>query len=152
MIIVTIIILIFGMSSIAFVATNLTGGHQQRQFQQLANSVVAGELDPIYESTYVQNGFTWLKFYYTSSGPMFLSFVDSLPSTYTTNSGQIQLIVQKLNYGYAGNQQYVIISSPQGVREIDAPDETKIVNALCELLTVTPAECIFAFNITGSNV
>ncbi len=140
------IILIFGMSSIAFVATGLfgnSGDQQQQQFKPLPNPVVEGELEPVYENTYVQNGFTWLKFYYKEPKQEFLLFVDSLPQAYTTNTGQTQLIVQKINSEYAGNENYIIISSQQGVENIEELNESKIINSLCRLLTVVPAECGF---------
>src|SRR3989338_5629545 len=92
------IILIFGMSSIAFVATGLLGGTQNtNQFTPLESPVVEGELDPIYESTYVGNGFTWVKFYYTYATQEFLSFMDSFPQSFATPTGQFQIIVQKIN-------------------------------------------------------
>jgi hypothetical protein len=150
--IVLFIILIFGMSTIAFVTTGFLGGTGGNQFKPLASPIVEGELDPIYENTYIQKGFTWLKFYYTDADPRFLAFIDSLPEAYATNTGQTQMIVQKINKDYAGKQQYVVVSSQQGVDEIENPDKMKIVNSLCALLTFIPAECGFVFNITASNV
>lgn len=151
LIIVLFIILMFGMSTIAFVVTGIVGNtqQQQQQFRPLESTVVEGDLDPVYESTYIQKGFTWLKFYYTEADAAFLSFIDSLPSAYTTNNGQTQLIVQKINSAYGSNSNYIIVSSQQGVEELTENDESEIVQALCRLLTVVPAECAFVSNATA---
>lgn len=138
-----VIILIFGMSSIAFIVTSAFPGGEQEQFQPLTNFVVEGDIDPAYEATYVQNGFTWMKFYYEEADPIFLSFIDSLPATYVTGFGQQQLVVQKINSAYGNSSQYAAISSLQGLEEIENPDEVKLTESLCRLLVVTPSECGF---------
>jgi len=139
------IILIFGMSSIAFVATGLLGGAQNtNKFTPLESPVVEGELAPIYESTYVGNGFTWIKFYHTNATQEFLSFMDSLPQSFTTTGGQFQIIVQKINSKYLNETNYMIITSNAGQESFSDVSEQKVFDSLCRLLTVTPIDCTLA--------
>ncbi len=135
------IILIFGLSSISFVATSFFGGQQQQQqFQQLSSPIVDGEVDLLTENTYVENGFTWIKYYYTETDSEFMPFVESLPQAFPANPGQNQIIVQKINEKYLNETNYVVITSPAG-QESFSPDKNMTVNALCRLLTIAPLEC-----------
>ena len=143
-----------GLSSIAFVATGLLGFNQQtQQAKQLSSPVVEGEVDTLTESTYIQNGFTWVKYYYEQPDQNFLFYIQSLPQVYALPSGQTQLIVQKINTKYLNESSYVIITSPQG-QESFQPDIRRIAEAMCKLLTVTPFECLLKNinqNTTQSN-
>ncbi len=141
-----VIILVLGMSSIAFVATGLLGNtQQQQQSQQLTSPIVKGEVDAATETAYIQNGFTWVKYYYTEKDPSFTFFIESLPQAYPTASGQPQIIVQELNEQYSNETNYVTITSLAGQESFSA-DPTKIVSSLCNLLTITPFECLINTN------
>lgn len=136
------IIFTFALSSLAFIATFLTGGGlpQQQEFRPLQSFIVEGPINPQTESRYVQAGFTSMRFYY-NSGEL-LSFVEQLPQTTKTNTGQQQLIVQKI----PDNETRVLLIALNGEEEITDVTRDNIVGALCRVLTVTPLEC--AFNAT----
>lgn len=129
---------IFLMSSIAFVTTLFTGGGiaQQQEFKPLESFVVEGPLDQRTESTYVQGGFTSLKFYYSNDA--LLGFVEQLPGITATNTGQQQMIVQKI----PANETYMSIVSLTASEEIRNLTKPNIVETLCRVLTVKPLECI----------
>ncbi len=137
------IILIFGLSSIAFVATGLlgnSGGNTQgQQIEQLTSPVVEGNVDPAVETAYIQHGFTWIKYYYKIQDPSFLSFLEGLQQSFTTNN-QVQVIIQKINSSYANEASYIIVESQYG-QDSFVPDNNRTISALCKLLYVTPVEC-----------
>jgi len=137
------IIFIFGMSSLAFVATIFTGGGlpQQQEFKPLESFVVEGPLDARTENRYVQSGFTSLRFYYDNDA--FLGFVEQLPAMTATNTGQQQLIVQKI----LANETYIEIITVNAAEDVRNVTQENILAALCRLLTVTPLECV-ALNLT----
>jgi hypothetical protein len=146
------IVLIFGLSSIAFFFTGITGyGAQQQsqEFKPLTTNVVEGKLDPLYKETYVNNGYTWVEFYYGDKQNIFMSFMDSLPSSFTTPTGQPQIVVQKFNETYANESIYFIMTSNYGVEKFSGDEADKMFDVLCRLLTFTPIECSFN-NLTAS--
>lgn len=57
------IILIFGLSSIAYVATSFFGPKENTQQNSVQSYFIDGNIDIQTENTYVQNGYTWIKFY-----------------------------------------------------------------------------------------
>jgi hypothetical protein len=137
------IVLIFGLSSIAFFFTGLTGyGTQQTQaFKPLATNVVEGKLSEQYKQTYVQNGYTWIEFYYDPSESMYASIADQLPAAFTTPSGQPQIVVQKINESYANESMYFVVTSNNGIESLSGNETDKMLDVLCRLLSFPPIEC-----------
>ena len=133
------IVLIFGLSSVAFVVTSLSGfsGTQQEEVKPLEKFVVDGELNPIIEYDYYQKGFTFLKFYYTDS-QYISSYVDKLPELFTTNSDQIQLIVEKI----PSNETYIDIINFNNEDRIYNITDEKITDSLCNILISVPLSCL----------
>jgi hypothetical protein len=138
------IVLLFTFSSLAYVAVGIFGGPQQQQFQPLNNFVVEGDVDPYTQSVYIQNYFTFLKYYYNESAPV---YIDTLPAILRTNTGEMQLFVVKI----PDTQTYASVEKINGRQDIDYPDEEKIMAALCNSLVATPSECsLFFLNMTVS--
>ncbi|MCX6815334.1 MAG: hypothetical protein NT120_00595 [Candidatus Aenigmarchaeota archaeon] len=135
-----IIIFVFGGSILSFAALSFFDTPQTNQ-QQITSNIVNGPIDQSYQSTYVQNGFTWIKFYYTTADQNFISFMESLPSTLTTVNGQPQIILEKINSTYTNETNYIIISNRLGDESFADLSEEKVMESLCRLLTVTPLEC-----------
>lgn len=147
------IVLIFGMSSIAFVITSFSGfsGAQQDEFEPLEKFVVEGELKPLIAYEYYQNGFTFLKFYYNDN-QYISSYVDTLPELFKTNSGHIQLIVEKI----PSNETYVDIINFNNEERIYNITDEKISDSLCYILISVPMRCLEfdvgdLFNSTSNN-
>lgn len=139
------IVFIFGFSSIAFFVTSFGGQAQtQHQFTPLSSPVVDGPLDPVYKGTYIGASYTWLEYYYTVPNQDFVSFLDSLPGTFTSPNGQPQMIVQKLNDQYLNYSSYLIITSPAGEDKFSEEDPNKVFDSLCRLLAFKPLECGFS--------
>lgn len=130
------IILTFAFSSIAFIVTSITGSVTQQEFKPLASPVVDGEVDPYTESVYIQNGYTFLKFYYTNSVPQ---YINELPSAMTNANGETQLIVVRMQ----STENFAAISNLNGAMEVKNITQETIVDALCKSLMVTPVECTF---------
>lgn len=128
------IVLTFTLSSVAFVVTGITGSASNQQFEPLQGFVIDGDIDTSVESQYIQNGFTFLKYYYSSGVP---DYVNGLPDSFATNTGQVQLFVVKIK----GGEDFVTISSLNGVREIRNITQESIVSGLCDTLMVVPVEC-----------
>lgn len=130
-----IIVLTFGLSSVAFVVSGITGSLiNTQQFKPLEGYVLEGEINPYVESQYIQNGYTFLKYYYTSEVP---EYINAMPTSFPTNDGQIQLIVVKIK----SSEDFVTISSINGAKEIKNITQETIINDLCNSLLVTPVEC-----------
>ncbi|MEM7819543.1 MAG: hypothetical protein QXD48_01805 [Candidatus Aenigmatarchaeota archaeon] len=125
------IILIFGMSTIAFVATNIM---IPTEIKKLENPIIVGEIDTNTEYHYIQNGYTFFRFYYENEIP---SYIDDLPYIFVTNINQIQLFVLKI----PANETYIKIRNLNGEIEIFNITMEDIYDALCETLIVTPSEC-----------
>jgi hypothetical protein len=132
------IILIFGLSSIAYVATSFFGPKENTQQNSVQSYFIDGNIDIQTENTYVQNGYTWIKFYSNGNDNEFLAFVKNLPNTYTIPSGQHQIIVQKMSTQV--DETYILIESLQGQERV-GPEANSTVDALCKLLTIPPVEC-----------
>lgn len=146
-----IIILIFGFSSIAFVASsvfygggNSGSGGQSQEFMPLDNFVIEGEIDSFTQDVYVQNGFTFLKVYHT--GDEDISFVDSLPQLMTTPTGETQLIVQKIPSSVA-SASIINLQAFETLEEEEITQEA-MFTALCKNLVFTPTDCLL-LNITN---
>ncbi len=140
------VLVIFLGSSIAFVATGIYGNNpQQETLEPLKSFVINGEIDQRLETAYLQNGYTFLKyFYYQQEDPIFEGYLDSLPDTTKTNFDQKQLFVQKIS----SDDNRIIIRGPGGETLITGANMTQmnIFQTLCNTLAVTPPEC--ALNIT----
>lgn len=130
------IVITFTFSSIAFIVTGITGSVTQQEYKPLASPVVDGEVDPYTESVYIQNGYTFLKFYYSNTVP---SYINDLPSAMTTANGETQLIVVKIQ----STDDFVSISNLNGAVEVKNATQENIVDTLCRYLMVTPIECTF---------
>ena len=139
MLVAIVIILIFGLSSVAFVVGGITGGHlgggQQDELQPLTEFVVNGEIDPRLESAYIQGGFTVLKLFYTQAIP---AYTQQLPSMFVTNDNQIQLIVENI----PSDREYATILNANGVVDLNNTSEESVYDALCSNVLFPPAECV----------
>lgn len=135
------IILIFGLSSIAFVFSGFAPAGQQNDLKPLDKFVVDGEIDPRLEDAYTRAGFTFLKLYYSNETPLqVISFAEQAPDSFTTPNGQRQLIVIKL----ASPLNYASISNLNGNRDIFNLTTAIITEELCTYLVVQPTECALA--------
>ncbi len=131
------IVIIFGMSSIAFVVSSF-GTEEQQQLQLLDTFVVDGDIDPLVEDAYIRAGFTFLKVYQNEETPgEVILFANQAPQTFTTNNGQTQLVVQKLT----SETSYVKISNINGETDIFNVTVSNIFDVLCNNLVALPAEC-----------
>lgn len=139
------IIFIFGMSSIAFVFSGFT--QQQEQLKPLDSFVVDGEIDQPLESAYIQNGVTFLKFYYNGSvDSRIASFVDQAPELFTTSAGQLQLIVLKIE----SPSTYARILNVNGAVDLAEITVDGLYDSLCTALLAPPPECVIGkINSTG---
>jgi len=140
------IVLIFGMSSIAFFFSGFfPQANQQNDLKPLSSFIVEGEVDQRLEDAYYKGGFTWMKFYYADANDPLHAVVDQLPELFQAPGRQTQLVVQKLQ----GNETYIYLYSVNGQEELSDPTEDSIINALCNILTVPPPDCAF-LNQTSS--
>ncbi len=133
------IVIIFGMSSIAFVVSSFSGSSDtQQQTQKLNSYVIDGDIDPAVENTYVNAGFTFLKLYKNeNTSSDIIPYVNQAPDTFKTNNGQTQLIVQKIDSGTS----YVKILNVNGEHDIFNVTVGNIFDGLCTHLVALPAEC-----------
>jgi hypothetical protein len=144
-----VIVLTMGLSSFA-VAIFYLGGQQQpqKQFKQLTNFVVDGELDPNAEYEYYNNGYTIIKFYYNITLQDISSYVDQLPDLFKTTDNKNQIIVEKITY----NETYIKIMSLNGEDTIYNITEEEIQKSLCNIILSAPLECVIAnMNLTETN-
>lgn len=126
------IIFSFSFSSLAFF---FTSSAQPEEFKPLENFVIDGELDARTESVYVQNGFTSLKFFYNETD--LADYIDQMPEITRTNTGQIQLIVQKI----PSKETFLVINNRNNQEELRNVTKSGIFSSLCRLLTIIPVEC-----------
>jgi hypothetical protein len=124
------IVLIFGMSSFAFVLNFVT---PETAVVKLNSFIIDGDVRQDLEYQYIQNGFTFLRYYYTDTVP---DYVNQLPDIFITNTGQKQLYVLKI----AANDTYISVRSANGEVTANATEED-VFNSLCSTLLVTPSEC-----------
>lgn len=129
------IVLVFGMSSIAYVVVSFTGGPVQSEFKPLDNFVVDGELEPTTAYQYYSWGYTFLKFYYTDDIP---DFINSLPDMFMTSDSRVQLIVEKI----PANDTYINIMNFNSEETVYNLTEEAVYEALCNTLLVTPIDCL----------
>lgn len=132
------ILITFGLSTIAFVITGLTGSsnffsQQQEQFKPLDKYVLDEDVDPTTENEYLKRGYTLLKFYYADTAPLYL---EALPESLLADS-QIQLVVVRIK----DENNYARIINFQNNKEITNLTEENMINELCSSLIVTPIEC-----------
>lgn len=141
------IIFIFAMSSIAFVFSGFGGQQTNEKLKPLDKFVVDGEIDPRLESAYIQGGFTFLKYYYNSSADaQVTSFINQAPTSFTTPSGQTQIIVVRIQ----SSDTFARIVNLNGENEIRDLTNEKIFESLCSALISPPAECVVGvINSTG---
>jgi len=136
------IVLIFGLSSIAFFFTSFFGGstQQQNDIKPLEKFVLDGQVDSRVEDAYYRSGFTWMKVYYSDKNDRVYTTVEQLPDLFKTPDGQTQLVVQRLQ----ANSTLISIYSVNGREEllIDA-DENEIISKLCSVVVLPPADCAF---------
>ena len=135
------IVLIFGLSSIAFFFTSFFGGLNQQQAttNPLDKFVLDGQIDSKVEDAYYKSGFTWMKVYYTDKNEKLYSVVEQLPDIFKAPNGQTQLVVQRLQ----SNSTFISIYSVNGKEEVTSTDENEIVSKLCSIVVLPPADCAF---------
>ncbi len=140
-----VIVLIFGASTIAFVANSFTNNNQNTQIKPLEYFVIEGDVEQQTEALYLNNGFTFLKLY--TNDKDLKDFAAMLPNQFQTSSGQTQLIVQK----YESNDTYAKIINAQTTEELtENLTKQSIEKTLCSSLLVTPLECALRnVNLTG---
>ena len=133
------IILIFGMSSAAFVVSSFGGNlGQQNQLKPLDTYVIDGPIDAQLENAYLQGGVTFLKLYHNDQmDSSVISFANQAPETFLTPSGQVQLIVLKIN----STENYVNIVNINGETRVDDLSQDSMFDALCTSLLAPPTEC-----------
>ncbi|MFH0948873.1 MAG: hypothetical protein V1802_00110 [Candidatus Aenigmatarchaeota archaeon] len=138
-IIVLFIVLVFSMSSLAYIISSVTGygNENQNKIKPLDEFVIDGEIDKAVEDQYIQNGFTFLKFYYAEADPMFMTYIESLPDMTAISSGQKQLFVQKIE----SVNNTIVISNMNGENELTNITQSAVFESLCETLVMPPIEC-----------
>jgi hypothetical protein len=136
-IMVLFIVIIFGLSSVAFVANNVFGPTEQ-QIIKLDKYIIDGDINETLTYQYINNGYTFLRFYYKENDP-FIQYIEQIPESYKTSVDQIQIFVLKI----PANETYMKITNLNGVNEIHNLTYEKIFDALCEYLVITTTECGF---------
>lgn len=141
------IIFIFGMSSIAFVFSSFEPQQSNTQLKPLEKYVVDGEIDQQLEAAYIQGGFTFLKFYYnTTVDRNLVTFIEHAPESFTTPSGQTQLIILKIQ----SPRIYARVINVNTADDLSDLTTDKIFDSLCKSLISPPAECVVGFiNVTS---
>lgn len=130
------IIILFGMSSIAYIITGLFGTREDAQKPKALDSfVVDSELDSITESDYYRKGFTIMKFYYSEDS--LINYVGQLPEMTRAPDGAYQLIVEKI----PADSTYVKLAGPYSDEEIKNVSSQAIQDSLCSILYYPPIEC-----------
>jgi len=138
-IVVVFILAIFGMSSIAFVFLSITGQVNSVPQETIESPVLDREVSPNIESVYIQNGVTFLKYYYTEKDDIY-DYVGTLPNTLTTLDGGVQLVVERIQ----SDSRRMEIQSLYDSGEVESMTSQDIFGALCSHLVSTPPECLFA--------
>ena len=128
------IIIIFSMSSVAFVITSFS--QPPPADNTIDTFVIEGELDPDLELMALQNRFTIIKYYYSSNELM--SYIEQIPENFKTNTNQIQAIVEKIP---TNGTSYIYIIGPFNDIELEELTQNNIFNALCDTLASPPLEC-----------
>jgi hypothetical protein len=138
------VLIIMAASSLAYV---FSGFEQKEEVKPLASFVVNGEVSPAVENMYIQNGFTFLRFYYNNeTDPLLINFMNQVPDTFTTTAGQKQVIVQKLE----GNETYMQIKNMNLQTDFFNLTQDVVFRELCNNVVVLPTECaLLSLNLTG---
>lgn len=136
-----VIILIFAMSSVAFVIGGLQIGtpSQGGQVQPLTSYVVDTPIAANVETAYIQNHYTFLIFYYANKDQLY-DYVASLPSAMTVPTGETQLFVNRLQ----ANETRANIVNLNGNFPVTDITQQGIFNELCKELLFTPTNCLLA--------
>lgn len=134
--VVLFILLIFGMSTLAFVFLSIVG-QTTPQEESIESPVVERELSPYLESLYIQAGVTFLRYYYTEKDDIY-EYVGTLPGTLTAIDGSTQLVVERIQT----DNRRLEIQSLYDNEDIDTLATEEIFLALCRHLISTPPECI----------
>ena len=142
-----VIVLIFGLSTVAFVVAGLRGTDttNQNSVKSLNSTIVDGEINTNTENIYIQNQFTFLRLYYRERNALY-DYASGLPEVMTLPTGEIQLIVNML----VSNETKAEIVNLNGNFEIQSPTEQKIFDGLCQQLMFTPTDCLVG-NFTGKS-
>src|SRR3989344_4941178 len=137
-----IVILIFGMSSLAFIIIGIGGqgsGSNTNNNEQLQDDlqdyIVEYELDSATRQQIISGGFTLVTYYYTEEKII----VDLYPTKYALNTGQPQIIVEKVK----SDKDSMTISSSQNTETLENLEDQSIFSVLCKTLIVTPLDCVF---------
>ncbi|MBU5678473.1 MAG: hypothetical protein QXJ96_00740 [Candidatus Aenigmatarchaeota archaeon] len=102
------------------------------------------------EIEYLRRGITIISIYYNSNNQYgsemqnIIDFVKTIPEKYTTNFGEIQVVVKERN----SSEEKIVMKSYNGERVIDKDSLTRenIIKNLCEILVYSSLECI---NVTS---
>ncbi len=139
------VLFIMAASSLAYVFSNFSS--PQTEVKPLVNFVVSGEIDPRTEDMYIQNGFTFLKFYYNNeTDPALINYMNQIPATFTTATGQQQIILQKLE----GLVTYMQIKNMNIQTDFYNLTQDTVFLELCNNAVVLPTECaLLSLNLTG---
>lgn len=132
--IVAIIGFMFLSSSIAFI---IVGNPAPQENQQLDSYVIEGSVNPSVESQYIQAGYTFMKFYYNKTNATTNAFLQSLPDSMASNTGQVQLYVMKIP---SADERVEIYNFNQN-EIVEPADQLEIQKALCRILLLTPPQC-----------
>lgn len=135
---VLLVIFILFSSSIAFViigAYDFSSGEPPQQ--ALNNSVIKGDISQDLQNLYESNGYTFLKYYYTDQS-ILLQYTESLPYTFRTNDGTYQMFVVEI----PSESEYITVSSYRNVVNVDNITTASIFNALCDVVSYRPPDCI----------
>jgi len=138
------IILIFGLSSIAFIATGILGQPLQDQIKPFESNIVDGPISIATENAYIQGQFTFLRFHYKEKDILY-NYTEQLPDIMATPGGEKQLVVNRL----AANKTQVEIINLNGNFEVLDITQQGLFDALCERVLYTPTDCLLA-NVTQS--
>ena len=134
--VVVFILLIFGMSTLAFVFLSIVGQTAIPQEETIESPVVEKELSPYLESLYIQGGVTFLKYYYTEKDEIY-GYVGTLPGTLTAIDGSTQIVVERIQ----DSSRRLTIQSLYDNQDMDTLTTKEIFLALCNHLVSTPPEC-----------
>jgi len=141
---VIIILVLFGISPIAFIGTGIYGGGQQ-QVKLLESFVNNGKINDLTKGAYIQGGYTFLTYDPDTVGFDLEQYMDSLPSQTQTIDGQTQLVVEKT----LGSNERVTITNINVYEEIENVTREHVFESLCNSLLITPLECgLNSLNIT----
>jgi len=150
MMIALVMVLIFGFSSIAFIASSLGGQSSTTggEIQPLTSSIIEDEIDFATKNAYIQGGFTFLTYYSNGYDFQFDNFLNNLPQQTALPSGQTQLFIVK-----AEGSTNIQIESMTGFESLNDTDSEKVFEKLCGLLSFTPVECaLMTLNETTSGI